>query len=184
VLFAARMSVKSIAKRRHIARFDTTTYNRKSMTLSSREASAIGLAPAPTHGDARDAGGTPCFHCALPVTDPGRYRVKVDGRWQPVCCPGCEAVAAAILGYGLQGYYEQRTSPAVTAGIGGENEDFRIYDDPEVQRGFVHTAATGECDAALMLEGIRCTACVWLNQSMLGRLPGVLGVGINATTHR
>ena len=108
----------------------------------------------------------------------------VDGDWRPVCCPGCEAVAAAILGYGLQGYYEHRTSPALTAEPGRENEDLRIYDDPEVQRGFVHTAASGECDAALMLEGVRCTACVWLNQSVLGRLPGVLGVGINATTHR
>ena len=125
-----------------------------------------------------------CFHCALPVSDPGRYRVKVDGSWRSVCCPGCEAVASAILGYGLQGYYEHRTSPARTADANGEAEDFRIYDDPEVQRGFVHTAAGGECDAALMLEGVRCTACVWLNQSVLGRLPGVLGVGINATTHR
>ncbi len=125
-----------------------------------------------------------CFHCALAVSDPGRYRVKVDGSWRAVCCPGCEAVASAILGYGLQGYYEHRTSPAPTADAGGEVEDFHIYDDPEVQRGFVHTAAGGECDAALMLEGIRCTACVWLNQSALGRLPGVLGVGINATTHR
>jgi len=134
-------------------------------------------------GAVQDAGAKSCFHCAQPVTDPGRYRVKVDGCWQPVCCPGCEAVAAAILGYGLQGYYEQRTSPAATADA-GKTEDFRIYDDPEVQRGFVHTAATGECDAALMLEGVRCTACVWLNQSVLGRLPGVLAVGINATTHR
>lgn len=108
----------------------------------------------------------------------------VDGDWRPVCCPGCEAVAAAILGYGLQGYYEHRTSPALTAELGRENEDLRIYDDPEVQRSFVHTAASGECNAALMLEGVRCTACVWLNQSVLGRLPGVLGVGINATTHR
>ncbi len=118
------------------------------------------------------------------MLDPGRYRVNVDGKWQPVCCPGCEAVAAAILGYGLQGYYEHRTSPAPTANAGGANEDFRIYDDLEVQRGFVHTGASGECNAALMLEGVRCTACIWLNQSVLGRLPGVLGVGINATTHR
>ena len=125
-----------------------------------------------------------CFHCALPVSDPGRYRVKVDGSWRPVCCPGCEAVASAILGYGLQGYYEHRTSPAPTAEAGAEGEDFHIYDDPEVQRGFVHTAANGECDAALMLEGVRCTACVWLNQRVLERLPGVRGVGINATTHR
>ena len=132
----------------------------------------------------QDRGATRCFHCALPVDDPGRYRVKVDGQWQPVCCPGCEAVAAAILGYGLQGYYEHRTGPAPTAEAGAEAEDYRIYDDPEVQRGFVHTAAGGECDAALMLDGIRCTACVWLNQSVLGRLPGVTGIGINATTHR
>ncbi|MEK7436628.1 MAG: heavy metal translocating P-type ATPase [Pseudomonadota bacterium] len=154
------------------------------MTLISREAPAISPVPGPTIKPAQDAGAALCFHCALPVTDPGRYRVKVDGHWRPVCCPGCEAVAAAILGYGLQGYYEHRTSPAPTAGTGGENEDFRVYDDPEVQRGFVHTESSGECEAALMIEGIRCTACVWLNQSVLGRLPGVLGVGINATTHR
>ena len=154
------------------------------MTLSSRQASAIGPVPGALAPALQDAGATPCFHCALPVIDPVRYRVKVDGKWQPVCCPGCEAVAAAILGYGLQGYYEHRTSPAPTAEGGGEIEDFRIYDDPEVQRGFVHAGTGGECDAALMLEGIRCTACVWLNQSVLARLPGVLGVGINATTHR
>ena len=154
------------------------------MTQSSRQASAIGPVPGALPGAVQDAGATPCFHCALPVSDPGRYRVKFDGKWRQVCCPGCEAVAAAILGYGLQDYYEHRTTPAATAEAGSEKEDFRIYDDPEVQRSFVHAHASGECDAALMLEGIRCTACVWLNVSVLGRLPGVLGIGINATTHR
>ncbi len=167
-----------------MARFETTTYNQTSMTLTSRQVSAIGPAPGAPTMAVQDAGATPCFHCALPVSDPDRYRVKVNGKWRPVCCPGCEAVAAAILGYGLQGYYEHRTSPAPTAEAGGEIEEFRIYDDLEVQRGFVHAGANGERDAALMLEGMRCTACVWLNESVIGRLPGVLGIGINATTHR
>lgn len=153
------------------------------MTSSRREAAATGSAQGALAEPAREAEPVACFHCALPVSDPARYGVTVDGKWQPVCCPGCEAVASAILGYGLQGYYEHRSSPAPTV-AGDANEDLSIYDDPEVQRGFVHTAASGECDAALMLEGVRCTACVWLNQSVLGRLPGVLGVGINATTHR
>jgi len=108
----------------------------------------------------------------------------VNGNWQAVCCPGCEAVAAAILGYGLQGYYEHRTGPAATVADGAGTEDFGIYDDPEVQHGFVHKTADGNCDAGLMLEGVRCTACIWLNQRVLGGLPGVIGVGINATTHR
>ena len=166
-----------------MARLQTTAYNRIRMTSSRRQATASDAAQDALVQAAREAEPVACFHCSLPVSDPARYRVMVDGQWQPVCCPGCEAVASAILGYGLQGYYEQRTSPAPTA-AGDENEDLRIYDDPEVQRGFVHTAASGECDAALMLEGVRCTACVWLNQSVLGRLPGVLAVGINATTHR
>ncbi|MBE0614240.1 MAG: heavy metal translocating P-type ATPase [Burkholderiales bacterium] len=154
------------------------------MSLSSREIPTVDTVPRPFTGPLQDPGAPPCFHCALPVADPNRYRVKVDGNWQAVCCPGCQAVAEAILGYGMLGYYEHRTSPAPTAVADGENEDFRIYDDPEVQRGFVHTEAGGSCDAALMIEGIRCTACVWLNQNVLGHLPGVLGVGINATTHR
>ena len=165
-----------------MAQANTTAYNPNCMTLSPSPVSALrpptGALPA-----AQVADETACFHCALPVPDPDRYRVKVDGRWRPVCCPGCEAVASAILGYGLQGYYEHRTGPAPTAEIGGESEEFRIYDDPEMQRGLVHAGA-GDCAAALMLEGIRCTACVWLNESMLRRLPGVLGIGINATTHR
>jgi len=154
------------------------------MTSSSRQAAAIGVAAGALPQPAADAGEALCFHCALPVSNPGRYRVEVDGQWQPVCCAGCEAVASAILGYGLRGYYEHRTSPAPTAAANAESEDLRIYDDAEVQRGFVHMAASGECNAALMLEGVRCTACVWLNQNVIGQLPGVLEVGINATTHR
>jgi Cu2+-exporting ATPase len=167
-----------------MARIDATAYNRIRMNSSRSQASALRPAPGALAHAAKDGAAVLCFHCALPVPDPNRYRVNVEGIWRPVCCPGCEAVAAAILGYGLERYYQHRTVPAITAELGAENGEYRIYDDPEVQRGFVHTSASGTCDAALMLEGIRCTACVWLNQSVLGRLPGVLGVGINATTHR
>jgi Cu2+-exporting ATPase len=154
------------------------------MPTSRSPATAIGPAAGAPVADEPGAGATQCFHCALPVPEPARFGVRFEGRWRPVCCPGCEAVATTILGYGLQGYYAHRTGPAPTAETGGGLEDLSIYDEPEVQRGFVHHADSGECDASLMLEGIRCTACVWLNQSVLGRLPGVLGVGVNAATRR
>ena len=154
------------------------------MNLWRRHTSADRPQPVAVSATAQNAGATPCFHCALPVPDPDRYRVKVGDKWQPVCCPGCEAVASTILGYGLRRYYEHRTGPAPTAEDAGDGRDFRIYDDPAVQRGFVHADAGGACDAALMLEGIRCTACAWLNESVLGRLPGVLDIAVNATTHR
>jgi len=162
----------------------TTAYNPLRMIPLRSLASPSEPSPGAISSAAQGAGETRCFHCALPVDDPRRYGVRVDGKWRPVCCPGCEAVASAILGHGLQGYYEHRAGPAATAEASGEIEELRIYDDPEVQRGFVHADAGGVCNAALILEGIRCTACVWLNESALGRMPGVLGIGINATTHR
>ncbi len=125
-----------------------------------------------------------CFHCGLPVLDSDRYGVKIDGKWRAMCCAGCEAVATAVLGYGLERYYQHRTAPAPTAEAGRESEDFRIYDDAEVQRGLVHAGESGERQVALMLEGLRCTACVWLNERVVGLMPGVLGIAINATTHR
>src|SRR5581483_9997048 len=36
----------------------------------------------------------------------------------------------------------------------------------------------------LLLEGITCAACIWLNEQHLSRLPGVLSAQINYTTHR
>ena len=39
-------------------------------------------------------------------------------------------------------------------------------------------------EATLLLEGITCAACVWLNEQQLARTPGVLAIEINYTTHR
>ena len=43
------------------------------------------------------------------------HRLKsIDGKLQPMCCPGCAAVAEAIAGRGLAAYYQwrQATAPA------------------------------------------------------------------------
>ncbi len=48
------------------------------------------------------------------------------------------------------------------------------------------SATTGEQlrEAALILEGITCAACIWLNERHVARLPGVLDVQVNYATHR
>ena len=38
-----------------------------------------------------------CFHCALPVPPGSHYSVVIEGKEQPMCCPGCQAVAQAIV---------------------------------------------------------------------------------------
>ncbi|MDP2133771.1 MAG: cation-translocating P-type ATPase, partial [Sulfuritalea sp.] len=45
-------------------------------------------------------------------------------------------------------------------------------------------AGEHEREAALILEGITCAACVWLNESHVRRQPGVTAIDINYTTRR
>jgi Cu2+-exporting ATPase len=91
-------------------------------------------------------------------------------------------VAETIAGQGLSAFYRSRTTYA-PRGEGDARDDLAIYDRAEVQCDFV--SADGALrEATLLLEGITCAACVWLNETHLSRLPGVHSVEINYTTHR
>ena len=64
------------------------------------------------------------------------------------------------------------------------SSDLAVFDDPGVQSAFVREVENGAREASLILEGIRCSACVWLNEQTLRRLPGVVAADINYATHR
>ncbi len=127
-----------------------------------------------------------CFHCGQPVPSGADFRITLDGRERDLCCRGCQAVAQAIVNGGLGGYYRHRTAPAATARevVPEFLRQAQLYDHPEVQKSFVRAAGEHRREAALILEGITCAACVWLNEQHLRRLPGVLEVHINYSTHR
>ena len=127
-----------------------------------------------------------CFHCGLPVPAGVDLAVPIDGARRPMCCRGCQAVAQAIVDGGLADYYKFRTETAPTAReiVPEFLRQTAVYDLPEVQKSFVRTADGQVREAALILEGITCAACVWLNERHLARLPGVLAVHINYATHR
>ncbi len=126
-----------------------------------------------------------CFHCGLPVTAAEARSLRIAGEPRSFCCAGCEAVAVAISGAGLDAYYRLREqAPGQPPADARSSNDHAAYDDPVFQASFVVVGADGCRDAALLLEGVRCSACVWLNEQVIGRLPGVAGVSINYTTRR
>ena len=127
-----------------------------------------------------------CFHCGLPVPRGSHYRATIDGIEQPMCCPGCEAVAQSIVAAGLSDFYRYRTEVSPTAqGLVPEAlRQLDLYDRPEIQRTFVSVDPQNLREASLILEGIVCAACVWLNERHVGRLPGVVEFQVNYATHR
>ncbi len=128
-----------------------------------------------------------CFHCGLPLAG-SHYTITYRQQLKPACCAGCAAVAQAIIDNGMGEYYEQRSEPAgkVDALPPELLEQLRLFDDPLVQNSFVrsHDSNSDIREAALILEGITCAACVWLNETHLRRLPGVISVDIHYTSHR
>ena len=103
-----------------------------------------------------------------------------------MCCRGCEAVAEAIVAAGLTDFYRHRTAPSRRAEdlIPEPLRGLDLYDRPDLQQSFVHAENEHVRDAALMMEGIVCAACVWLSEHHVSRLPGVLEFRVNYSTHR
>ncbi len=125
-----------------------------------------------------------CFHCGLRVRNVA-FPVVVDGTQRETCCRGCQAVAQTIADNGLGAYHRNRSAlPAVPDLSAGQ--DFAVYDLPVVQRTLVRDRQTGnhEREAALLLEGVTCAACVWLIEQRLERLPGVTGASANYAARR
>jgi Cu2+-exporting ATPase len=105
-----------------------------------------------------------------------------------MCCAGCEAVARTIVESGFERYYDTR-EPVAPGDARGEPrpQDLppaEIYDDPQAQAQFVAAVGDHGREAMLMLDGIRCSACVWLNERYVRQLPGVNAVSINYATRR
>ena len=92
-----------------------------------------------------------------------------------------------IVDSGNADYYRHRTELPASAIPQDTQELLRqlqLYDLPEIQRSFVKAEAGAVREAALILEGIVCAACIWLNERHLAQLPGVLAVEINYSTRR
>ena len=123
-----------------------------------------------------------CFHCGLPLAGKA-WTALVDGEQRSMCCPGCKAVAEAIALGGLSSYYVSRTSYAPQAAPAAQ-PGLEIYDQPEVQAGFVRSVGGSERETTLIIGGLTCAACVWLNERHLASLDGVRFAQINYATRR
>ncbi|WP_236525482.1 heavy metal translocating P-type ATPase, partial [Pseudomonas syringae] len=126
-----------------------------------------------------------CYHCALPVPPGSRFTTPVLGETRELCCPGCQAVAEAIVSAGLEDYYRHRSQASANPQSLPTQllEELQLYDRPDAQAPFVHHEGTVS-QTTLLVEGISCAACGWLIEQRLGRLPGVVEARLNLSSHR
>jgi len=128
---------------------------------------------------------TPCYHCGLPVPAGSHFQARVLGETRALCCPGCQAVAEAIVKGGLESYYQHRSDTAVNPQALPQElgEELALYDRQDVQQPFVQHQGD-LASTSLMIEGISCAACGWLIERHLRNVRGVAEASLNLSNHR
>lgn len=124
-----------------------------------------------------------CFHCGLPVNNKNRVKKIILDEPREFCCYGCGSVCEMIYESGLEGFYQRTPDGQLLAPPPEPPQETSLYDIDEIQSEFVHELGNAR-DMHLIVEGIHCSACVWLIERSLSKLPGIIDVKVNLTNKR
>ena len=122
---------------------------------------------------------SPCFHCGAAIPAGVLVQEKGPDATRSFCCRGCHGAYLLISGAGLAEFYRRRDWQEPGLGADAFASSFNA---PYLAR-FVRPAGAASA-IDVIIEGMRCASCVWLNEKIIGRLPGVLEARVNYATGR
>ena len=125
-----------------------------------------------------------CFHCGELNPRSSPWRAVIDGSERRFCCAGCLGVAQVIRGAGLDRFYQSREALDAKPVEFVREEALAVTADSAVAGGLVTHVAGDQCEISLLVDGIRCGACVWLIESYLAKQPGIVQASVNLATYR
>ncbi|NOY53242.1 MAG: heavy metal translocating P-type ATPase [Deltaproteobacteria bacterium] len=116
-----------------------------------------------------------CDHCLLPVAEKDALFEVFDGERKVFCCHGCLGIYRLIHSEGLDDFYSNRRGWLPGPPSADPLELSLLEENVR------HVGEENVIDLAI--EGIRCASCVWLNERILSKTPGVLSAEINYVSH-
>ena len=124
-----------------------------------------------------------CDHCHLEFNE--KVLVKDDNFSDGAkyfCCKGCQGVYHLLKSEGLDDFYEKmgdtKLDPA-QSDIG----DVEKFDLDGFNQKYIKEK-DGFNEIYLIIEGIHCSACVWLNEKVLHQKDGIVEANINQTNNK
>ena len=120
-----------------------------------------------------------CDHCHLEFEEDVLIK---DGELL-FCCKGCQGVYHLLKESDLDSFYD-KVGNKVLAAPKNQFEDSSNFDSEAFYDKFVKKDKDGFSEISLVIEGIHCSACVWLNEKALYKMDGVVDVHINYTNNK
>jgi len=124
-----------------------------------------------------------CTHCNLTFPEEVMIAEQQNDTQLFFCCKGCQGVYHLLNSEGLETFYDKlgdtKLQPATQ-----RNEDLEKFDLEGFKNRYITTHEDGLCQINLIIEGIHCAACVWLNEKVLHKTNGVIETSINYTNNK
>ena len=98
------------------------------------------------------------------------------------CCKGCQGVFHLLRDEGLDSFYDKRATTTLEPPRENYTDSDRF--DLDSFRAKYITTQDGFSHISLIIEGIHCSACIWLNEKVISRLEGVIEANINFTNNK
>lgn len=120
-----------------------------------------------------------CSHCHLEFDE----SVMIKDGSHYFCCNGCQGVFNLLSDEGLDSFYDKTSNIKLTP-PSKKYEDSSNFDTESFKDAFIKINSDGFNEVSLIIEGIHCSACVWLNEKALHRMDGVIEANINFTNNK
>ena len=120
-----------------------------------------------------------CTHCHLEFDT----SVMIEDGEHYFCCSGCQGVYNLLNSEGLDSFYE-KVGETTLAAPTHMLEDSSSFDGESFHDKYVKIDDDGFSKISLIIEGIHCSACVWLNEKALHKMDGVVEANINFTNNK
>ena len=123
-----------------------------------------------------------CTHCQLEFDE----TVMITEEKSPnvyFCCNGCQGVYHLLKDDGLESFYEKMGNSTIAPPVESD-DNAGNFDLESFKQRYIKTTADGFSKVDLVIEGIHCAACVWLNEKVLDSTDGILEANINFTNNK
>ncbi len=124
-------------------------------------------------------GDVRCNHCHLSFDN----SVMIKEGDLNFCCKGCQGVYHLLKEDGLDSFYDKLGNKTIAPPI-EVDRDTQKFDTDSFEEMFVSKTEDGFKSIDLIIEGIHCAACIWLNEKVLYNTNGVISADINFTNNK
>ena len=121
-----------------------------------------------------------CNHCHLSFSP----EVMIKENELNFCCKGCQGVYHILKSDGLDSFYDKLGNKTITPPLKLDNNDLTKFDSLNFLDNYVSKSKDGFSQIDLIIEGIHCAACVWLNEKILHDTNGIIEANINFTSNK